>query len=70
MSLKEKSYYEQHKLFSDYPMSENEFRDIDNYKDAIENFVKAGYLVLRMGDSNVKRLNFENKLFLITRQVV
>ncbi len=64
LSLKVKSYYDQHKLFSDYPMSENEFADIDNYIDAVNLLTQKGYLVLRMGGtSKSKQLSLENKLY-------
>jgi putative glycosyltransferase (TIGR04372 family) len=63
LSLKEKSYYKQHDFFSNYPMSENEFGEIDKYKEAVEYLIKAGYLVLRMGGSNSEHLNIEDRLF-------
>jgi putative glycosyltransferase (TIGR04372 family) len=63
LSLKEKSYYKKHDHFSNYPMSENEFGEIDKYKEAVEYFIKEGYLVLRMGSSNSEHLNIENRLF-------
>jgi len=64
LSLKERSYYQKLDIFSEYPMAENEFANIDNYIQAINNITKKGFFVIRMGGSlESKSITMDNPLY-------
>jgi putative glycosyltransferase (TIGR04372 family) len=64
LSLKEKAYYGNQRIFDNYPMAENEYGNIDDYIQAINKFTEYGFLVIRMGGAlESDSIESDNPLF-------
>jgi len=63
LSLKDKAHYSTIDSFNDYPMSDNEFGDIYDYQESINELTKNGYFVIRVGADVTGKLDINNDLY-------